>query len=114
MTYHVSRVDHRIQAASLEHYPTSISRQVFMPPGAEIPVAQISLLWGGESRRRVRRFAGRRSRTEKRLPQLCGKRCREQCPGRRKWSPSSRSSPGTRRAPGPGRIGGEPRGDVGP
>jgi hypothetical protein len=37
MTYHMSRVVHWIQNGSLAHYPTSIGRQLFLPPGAELP-----------------------------------------------------------------------------
>jgi len=48
LTYHLPRVMHWIQNESLAHYPTSIGRQLKMPPLAELIVSQTVLLTGGD------------------------------------------------------------------
>jgi Dolichyl-phosphate-mannose-protein mannosyltransferase len=48
MTYHMSRVVHWIQNGSLAHYPTSIGRQLFLPPGAEFAILHLQLLTRGD------------------------------------------------------------------
>lgn len=52
MTYHLARVAHWLSAGSLAHYPSSIQRQVYMPPFAELALAHAQALSGGD------RFAG--------------------------------------------------------
>lgn len=48
MTYHLGRVVHWIQNHSVQHYPTNIDRQLFMPPWAEYAVTHFNLLSGGD------------------------------------------------------------------
>jgi len=48
MTYHLSRVVHWIQNHSVQHYPTSIDRQLFMPPWAEFAITHFYVLSGGD------------------------------------------------------------------
>jgi Carbohydrate binding module (family 6)/Right handed beta helix region/Dolichyl-phosphate-mannose-protein mannosyltransferase len=47
-TYHLSRVMHWIQNQSLAFYPTSIPRQLYLGPGAEILVLHLQILGGGD------------------------------------------------------------------
>jgi hypothetical protein len=44
MTYHMSRVVHWIQNQSVAHYPTSITRQLYLPPWAEYAIAHLQIL----------------------------------------------------------------------
>ena len=48
MTYHLGRVVHWIQNHSVQHYPTSIERQLFMPPWAEFAITHFYVLSGGD------------------------------------------------------------------
>ena len=48
MTYHMSRVAHWIQNASVAHYPTHILRQIYQTPWAEYAVLQMQVTWGGD------------------------------------------------------------------
>jgi len=48
MSYHMARVSHWIQQRSIEHFPTQIGRQVFMPPLAEWIILHTMLLSGGD------------------------------------------------------------------
>ncbi len=48
LTYHMSRVAHWADHASLRPYPTGIPRQILMSPGAEIAVLQTYVLLGGD------------------------------------------------------------------
>jgi len=48
MTYHMSRVVHWIQNHSVAHYPTHMSRQLYMNPWAEFAVAHFQILSGGD------------------------------------------------------------------
>lgn len=48
LQYHMSRVAHWAQQASLAHYATPIERQLWMPPFAEIAVLNLYLLAGGD------------------------------------------------------------------
>ena len=48
MSYHMPRVMHWIQNASISHYPTNNVRQISFPPGAEYAVAQMMLLSGND------------------------------------------------------------------
>jgi len=48
LQYHMSRVAHWAQQASLAHYATPISRQLWMPPFAEIAVLNLYVLAGGD------------------------------------------------------------------
>jgi len=48
MTYHVPRAMHWLQNGSLEYYPTSIDRQLWPPPLAEIMIAHLYALAGGD------------------------------------------------------------------
>lgn len=48
MTYHMSRVMHWAQRATLAPYPTCIVRQVLYTPGAELALLQLELLSGGD------------------------------------------------------------------
>ena len=48
MTYHLPRVAHWIQNASLAHYPTNVIRQLTLAPGAEYAVAEVTLLAGSK------------------------------------------------------------------
>jgi 4-amino-4-deoxy-L-arabinose transferase-like glycosyltransferase len=49
MVYHLSRVLHWAQNASVAHYPTNILRQLYMPPWAEFAILHLTLL-GGDPR----------------------------------------------------------------
>jgi hypothetical protein len=44
MTYHLGRVVHWIQNHGVQHYPTNIDRQLFMPPWAEFAITHFYLL----------------------------------------------------------------------
>ena len=44
MTYHLGRVVHWIQNHDVQHYPTNIDRQLFMPPWAEFAITHFYLL----------------------------------------------------------------------
>jgi hypothetical protein len=44
MTYHMSRVAHWIQNRSVDHYPTSITRQLYLSPWAEFAILQFQIL----------------------------------------------------------------------
>lgn len=48
MTYHLGRVVHWIQNHSVQHYPTNIDWQLFMPPWAEFAVTHFYVLSGGD------------------------------------------------------------------
>lgn len=48
MTYHMARVAHWMQNASLENYPTHEPRQLYLQPGAEIAILHLQLLSGGD------------------------------------------------------------------
>jgi hypothetical protein len=48
MTYHLPRITHWIQDASVSHYPTHVLRQLTLGPGAEQLAAQIELLVGSD------------------------------------------------------------------
>jgi hypothetical protein len=48
MTYHLGRVVHWVQNHSVQHYPTNIDRQLFMPPWAEFAVTHFYVLAGGD------------------------------------------------------------------
>lgn len=48
MTYHLPRVMHWWQNGSVEHYPTSISRQLYQPPLAEFALLHIFGLTGAD------------------------------------------------------------------
>jgi hypothetical protein len=48
MTYHLPRITHWIQDASIAHYPTHVLRQLTLGPGAELSAAQIELLGGSD------------------------------------------------------------------
>lgn len=48
MTYHLSRVAHWIQNASVVHYPTAIDRQLYQSPWAEFAILHLQLLSGGD------------------------------------------------------------------
>jgi len=48
LTYHMSRVAHWAQNASLRPFATGIERQLYMPPGAEIAYLQAYVLGGGD------------------------------------------------------------------
>ena len=48
MTYHLGRVVHWIQNHNVQHYPTSIDRQLFMPPWAEFAITHFYVLSGGD------------------------------------------------------------------
>ncbi len=49
MTYHMSRVMHWVQNQSISHYPTHVLRQIHLNPGAELVIAHIMALGGGDS-----------------------------------------------------------------
>ena len=48
MTYHLGRVVHWVQNHSVQHYPTSIDRQLYMPPWAEFVITHFYVLGGGD------------------------------------------------------------------
>jgi hypothetical protein len=48
MTYHMSRVAHWAHNGSVEHYPTTIVRQLAQPPWAEFAILQGYVLTGGD------------------------------------------------------------------
>lgn len=48
MTYHLARVVHWQQQASLARYPTHILRQLYLQPGAEFAVLHLQVLSGGD------------------------------------------------------------------
>ncbi len=48
MTYHMSRVVHWIQDQSVEHYPTSIYKQLSFNPWAEFAILHFQILSGGD------------------------------------------------------------------
>jgi len=48
LQYHLSRVAHWAQQASLEHFATPIPRQIWMPPWAEMAMLHLYLLAGGD------------------------------------------------------------------
>jgi hypothetical protein len=48
MTYHLARVAHWVQQASVAFYPTHVIRQIHQPPWAEYAVLHLFLLWGGD------------------------------------------------------------------
>jgi len=48
MTYHMPRVMHWIQNQSVEHYPSHISRQLYLPPFAEFVIMHLQILSGGD------------------------------------------------------------------
>lgn len=48
-TYHLPRIEHWVQRASVAVYPTEIHRQVDLGPGAEYLLAHARLLTGGDS-----------------------------------------------------------------
>jgi hypothetical protein len=48
LSYHLSRVMHWIQNQALVHYPTTIDRQLWMPPWAEMAIMQLHLLKGDD------------------------------------------------------------------
>jgi hypothetical protein len=48
LSYHMSRVMHWVQNQGLGHYPTTIDRQLWMPPWAEMAVMQLYLLKGDD------------------------------------------------------------------
>ncbi len=48
MTYHMARLIHWSQDASLAPYPTHIPRQLYMQPGAEFVLLHVQILSGGD------------------------------------------------------------------
>jgi len=46
--YHMSRVVHWAENASLDHYPTSYEVQLWFPPWAETAILTLRLLWGND------------------------------------------------------------------
>src|SRR5437764_14297858 len=48
MMYHLARVSHWQQDASLAPYPTHILRQLYLQPGAEFVLLQLQILSGGD------------------------------------------------------------------
>lgn len=48
LSYHMSRVMHWVQNQGLGHYPTTIDRQLWMPPWAEMAVMQLYLFKGDD------------------------------------------------------------------
>jgi hypothetical protein len=48
LTYHMPRVAHWIQNRTVAHYPTSIVRQLYLPPWSEFAVSQLQLLSGSD------------------------------------------------------------------
>ncbi len=48
LTYHLGRVAHWADNGSVRHYPTSVTRQLFMPPGAEYAILHLYVLTGSD------------------------------------------------------------------
>ena len=48
LRYHMPRVLHWVQNASLAHYPTSYQPQLWNPPFAEMVILHLRLLWGSD------------------------------------------------------------------
>jgi 4-amino-4-deoxy-L-arabinose transferase-like glycosyltransferase len=48
MTYHMSRVTHWMQHQSVFHYPTHITRQLFLSPWAEFSIMHFQILTGSD------------------------------------------------------------------
>lgn len=48
MVYHMSRVAHWVQNRSVDFYPTSIIRQLYLPPWSEYAIANFQILSGGD------------------------------------------------------------------
>ncbi len=48
LLYHMSRVVHWAQNASLRHYPTAYEHQLWFPPWAETAILSLRLLWGND------------------------------------------------------------------
>ena len=48
MTYHMSRVMHWLQQGSVDHFPTSNTRQIELNPWAEFAILQFQVLSGGD------------------------------------------------------------------
>ncbi|MBI3977567.1 MAG: glycosyltransferase family 39 protein [Chloroflexi bacterium] len=48
MTYHMPRVVHWIQQGSVDHYPTSVLRQLYQNPWAELAILHLQVLSGGD------------------------------------------------------------------
>ena len=48
MTYHMSRVMHWIQNKNVGHYPTHITRQLYLQPWAEFAIMHFQILSGGD------------------------------------------------------------------
>ncbi|MCJ7622920.1 MAG: glycosyltransferase family 39 protein, partial [Anaerolineaceae bacterium] len=48
MVYHMSRVAHWVQNRSVDFYPTSIIRQLYLPPWSEYLIANFQILSGGD------------------------------------------------------------------
>ncbi len=44
MTYHLARVEHWVQNATVAHYPTQVSRQLYSPPWAEYAILHLRIL----------------------------------------------------------------------
>lgn len=57
MTYHMSRVSHWIQNAGVEHYPTHVIRQLYLPPLAEYAAMHLQLLSRGDRYANLVQFA---------------------------------------------------------
>jgi hypothetical protein len=48
MTYHMGRVAHWVQNGSVAHYPTHITRQLYLNPWAEFAICHLQILWHGD------------------------------------------------------------------
>ena len=48
MTYHMSRVVQWQAQSSVAHYPTHITRQIYLTPGAEMALLHLQIGWGGD------------------------------------------------------------------
>jgi dolichyl-phosphate-mannose-protein mannosyltransferase len=48
LIYHMARVAHWVQNASVAHYPTHIPRQLHLAPWAEFAILQLQILTGGD------------------------------------------------------------------
>ncbi|RMF25793.1 MAG: 4-amino-4-deoxy-L-arabinose transferase, partial [Cyanobacteria bacterium J083] len=48
MTYHMSRVMHWLHNSRLDHYPTHYTPQLYHPPWAEMAIAHLQVLTGGD------------------------------------------------------------------